>query len=86
MNNKQTFFYIKARIIARRLKQGSVMMLDGRLVKVSSIPIDTRGIQCGMPCRVCEFADNCSGIFEQVCLELEPDKEHQYRLASVMQH
>lgn len=82
MTIKQGFSDIKARIIAIRLKRGSVVLLDGRLVEVFTIPSDEHGI----PCHVCEFHGRCSGFFRQVCLELVPNKQNQYGLASVMKH
>ena len=82
MNIKQVFFDIKARIIAIRLKRGSVVLLDGRLVEIFTIPNDVYDV----PCSVCEFANRCSGVFLQVCSELKPDKQNQYGLTSVMKH
>ena len=82
MNIKQVFSDIKARIIAIRLKRGSVVLLDGRLVEVFTIPSDVHDI----PCTVCEYSDRCTGFFRQVCLEMTPDHENQYGLTSVMKH
>lgn len=80
MNINQVFDEIKVRIIAQRLKCGSVVLLDGRLVEVFTIPNDVYGI----PCNVCEFSDRCSGMFRKVCVELKPDSNYQYGLTSVM--
>lgn len=82
MSIKQLLSEMEVRMKARKLKCGSVVLLDGRLVEIFKIP---NGVY-DVPCRVCEFANRCSGLFLQVCTELKPDKENQYGLASVMKH
>lgn len=81
MNINQVLSEIEVRMKVRKLKCGSVVLLDGRLVEIFKIPNGMYDV----PCRVCEFANRCSGLFLRVCTELKPDKHHQYGLASVIQ-
>ena len=80
MSIQQVFSDIRKRAIARRLKRGAVKMLNGQLVEAFTIPNDVYGV----PCNVCEFLGHCSGFAREVCLEMTPDDEHQYGLASVL--
>ena len=80
MSIKQLLSEIEVRMKVRKLKCGSVVLLDGRLVEIFTIPSDV----CDVPCRICEFNKRCSGLFLQVCTKLKPDKHYQYGLASVM--